>query len=263
MKDDIHQCVIIGSSRGLGAALVEEFLQSTSSHITGIARTSIELITNSEKWMATERYRHIQLDIGSPQCRDILHSLSQEFEHKSVCIIFNAAHIERDVNQNQSINYEAFDQVNRVGIQGLGNVLFAFESHLLTYGGILVGISSFWGSVPPLFLPWVAYPASKAYLNIAFRCLRVAWRKHAKVVFVNIGNIDEVGATSFPQWIIPTYSMAAKKILRDLVKRKNIPKVINYPLWHSIVYRYVLKFVPEIAYLLIFKLYIALKSFKI
>lgn len=260
MKKRVKTWIIIGSSRGLGAAFVEEFLQHRSHNVIGVARTPSENIPPYTQWKDTERYRHIQLDIASSSCRDVLKSFSQELSPEPIGVIFNAAHVERDLNPDQSINYTTFDQINRVGINGLGNILAAFETHFHTYGGILVGISSFWGSVPPLFLPWLAYPASKAYLNIAFRCLRTAWQKQVNIVLVNIGNIEEAEKTSFPPWIIPTYSMAARKIVHALVK-KNVPKTINYPLWHTIVYRYILRFVPEIAYSWISRIYFTLESF--
>jgi NAD(P)-dependent dehydrogenase (short-subunit alcohol dehydrogenase family) len=259
MKITVKNWIIIGSSRGLGAALVGELLQQTSSCIIGIARTKAEEITDYEKWVKTGRYQHIQMDIASSQCRDVLKSFSQELSPEPIGVIFNAAYVERDLNPDQSINYTTFDQINWVGINGLGHILAAFEAYFHTYGGILVGISSFWGSVPPLFLPWLAYPASKAYLNIVFRCLRVAWRKQVNVVLVNIGNIEEAGKTSLPTWIIPTYSKAAKKIVHALVKT-NTPKTINYPLWHAIVYHYILRFVPESFYSWIFQGYFKLES---
>ena len=260
MEKKIKYCVIVGSSRGLGAALVEEFIKQTSCQIIGIARTKLNKIDNHERWIASGRYRHVEMDIGEPQCRDILKSLSYELPHEPICVIFNCAHIEKDINKDDlSINYIAFDNINRVGINGLGNILFAFEDHLLKYGGILVGISSFWGGVPPLFLPWMAYPASKAYLNTAFRCLRVAWRKHVEVVLVNIGNIDN--KSSLPKWIVPTYTMAAQKIVKSILKQRT-HKIINYPFWHSIVYQYILKYVPEVVYCWIFELYFKLEALK-
>jgi len=261
MQKQIKHWMIIGSSRGLGAAFVEEFLNRTSGDILGVARTSPDQIKNHEKWTATGRYRYLQLDIALSQSRQVLQLILQEIAPEPVGVIFNAAHIEKDLNTDQSLNYDAYEQVNRVGITGLGNLLFAFEPHLLTYGGILVGISSLWGSVPPLFLPWMAYPASKAYLNMAFHCLRVAWRKRVDVVLVNIGNIGGGEKSSLPAWIVPTYAMAAQKIGRALL-RTHVPKAINYPVWHAVIYNYVLRFVPEFCYSWIFRLYFTLDAFQ-
>ncbi|MCK9614366.1 MAG: SDR family NAD(P)-dependent oxidoreductase [Candidatus Omnitrophica bacterium] len=245
--------IVIGSSRGLGSALVEELLRQEHCQVIGVARTTLKDIKGHEKWIASGRYRHVEADISSSRCHQILSSVARNLSPSPICIIFNSAHIEKDINpDNKSINYVAFERVNRVGIDGLGNILFIFQEHLLRYGGVFVGISSFWGTIPPLFLPWVAYPASKAYLNIALRCLRVWWRGRIKVLIVNIGNIGK--DTSLPKWIVPTYSMAARKIIYSLSIKK-IPRVINYPFWHAVVYLYILRFIPEIFYLWIFKLY--------
>jgi NAD(P)-dependent dehydrogenase (short-subunit alcohol dehydrogenase family) len=252
-------CIIVGSSRGLGAALVEEFLARSSIKIIGIARTKAEQIRNYDKWISSGRYRHIEMDIASPQCREVLRDISMILSPDPVCIIFNAAHVKKDLNKDQTINFDTFDNVNRVGIDGLGNILYAFEGHLLRHGGLLVGISSFWGSVPPLFLPWVAYPASKAYLNMTLRCLRVAWREHVKVVVVNIGNIETPEKSHMPKWFVPSYKMTAKKIVGSVLRRK-IPREINYPLWHTLFYKYIMRFVPEFLYSWIFNLYLKLES---
>jgi len=259
MNKEIKTCIIVGSSRGLGAALVNELLDKTSCQIIGIARTKLENIKNTEKLTISGRYQHIEIDIASPECRGILRDISKTLIQGPACVIFNAAHIEKDINRDQTVNYNAFDVINRVGIDGLGNVLYAFEEYLLKHGGIFIGISSFWGSVPPLFLPYLAYPASKAYLNMILRCLRIAWRKHVKVIAVNIGNIKEEGDVKLPKWVIPTYSMAARKILSSVLK-KSPSRVINYPFWHFVVYRCILRFVPEYVYSWIFNLYLKLES---
>jgi NAD(P)-dependent dehydrogenase (short-subunit alcohol dehydrogenase family) len=257
--NELRHCIIVGSSRGLGAALVEEFLTQSKLQLIGIARTRVEEVRNSSRWLESGRYRHIELDISSMESRDVLKSVAQELPPEPVCLIFNAAHIEKDINVDKTINFDAFERVNRVNIIGFGNVLSAFEDHMMRHGGVLVGISSFWGSVPPLYLPWMAYPATKAYLNMALRCLRVAWRDKVKVVLITIGNIKDSEDSALPGWIIPTYSAAAKKVVRSIL-RKNIPKEIHYPLWHSIVYRYLLRFMPETVYSWVFKLYFKIES---
>lgn len=259
MGDEIKTCIIVGSSRGLGAAIVEDLLERTPYQVIGLSRTEPGEIKNHEKWVASKRYRYVKMDIASPQCREGLKNIAAKLSPDPVCVIFNSAHIEKDIHNDRSINFEAFDAVNRVGIDGLGNILFAFEPHLLRYGGIFIGITSFWGSIPPLYLPYLAYPSSKAYLNMILRCLRVAWRKHAKVIAVNIGNIKKEGDVGLPKWFIPTYSMAARKIV-DSATRKSPPKTVNYPLWHSLIYRYFLRFVPEFVYSLVFNAYLRIES---
>jgi NAD(P)-dependent dehydrogenase (short-subunit alcohol dehydrogenase family) len=259
MKHAVTQWVITGVSRGLGSSLVDAFLHHTSCHIIGVARTAPERIPNYETWQATGRYRHIQLDIASPQCCKVLSTLVQQLPAEPLGVILNAAHVEQDIAENHSLKYDVFHQVNQVGITGMGYVMAAFESHLLAYGGMVAGISSLWGTVPPLFLPWLAYPASKAYLNMAFRCLRANWRNRVNVVVIHIGNIEDATRASLPNWLVPKYSMAAEKIMRKLIKPK-ARKNIHYPLWHAAVYGIILRFIPEKMYAWLFQIYFKLEA---
>ena len=253
-------CIIIGSSRGLGAAMVEEFLKDESCFIIGVARTSLEKIHDHEKWIASERYRHVELDITAPNCIESLKLICSEIPREPICIIFNAAIVKADFEEDSSINFGTFDEINRVGIDGLGNVLNAFEEQLLDYGGILVGISSFSALAPPVFEPRVAYPASKAYLDMTLRSLRPAWKKKVKIVTVHLGHIGGSGSTFFSSLMVPpTYSRAARKIVRKVMSRRT-PTEINYPLLYCIVYRYLFKFIPDVIYLLLFRLLLNLSN---
>lgn len=253
----IKQCVIIGSSTGLGASLVEEFLNQTTYQIIGVARTNFEKVAYYPKWSTSGRYHHIELDITSSVCSNHLKSLCAKF-HEPICVIFNAARVETDINKDGSINYDVFTSINRVGIDGLGNILAAFEEHFLTYGGILVGISSFSSFVPPFSEPRIAYPASKAYLDMAFRCLRALWDKKVKIITVHLGHIRNPEDKPFPRWMIPTYPMVAKKILRSILRRK-IAQEINYPILYCIVYKYILRFIPDSIYLALARYFLKLK----
>ncbi|MDP2923140.1 MAG: SDR family NAD(P)-dependent oxidoreductase [Candidatus Omnitrophota bacterium] len=245
---NIKHCIIIGSSSGLGAALVEEFLNQTSCRITGVARTNFEKIHRYREWSASGRYNHIELDITSPVCRIHLKSLCSEFSSEPICVIFNAARVATDVNKNGALNYDVFADINRVGIDGFGNILAAFEEHFLKYGGILVGISSFSSFMPPLLEQRVAYPSSKAYLDMAFRCLRVAWDKKVKIVIIHLGHISYSKDKTFPKWISPTYNLVAKKIVR-LIASGKAPQEINYPVLYCLIYKYIFRFIPDRVYL--------------
>jgi short-subunit dehydrogenase len=90
-SSEIKEWIIVGSSMGLGAALVDEFLKQTSYKIIGIARTKFEGIKNYKQWIASGRYRHIEMDVASPQCREVLKDISITLSPDPVCIIFNAA----------------------------------------------------------------------------------------------------------------------------------------------------------------------------
>jgi NAD(P)-dependent dehydrogenase (short-subunit alcohol dehydrogenase family) len=250
--------IIVGSSRGLGAALVNELLSQEASQVMGIARTKLENIPFAQKWLASGRYRHFEVDIGSEQASHALQALCTELPPLPVCVIFNAAYIQPDVNANQSLNYEVVKQINRVSVDGLVHVLEAFESHLLTYGGNMIGISSVWGTTPPVYLPWVAYPTSKAYLNMLFRCLKAAWRNKVRVVTVHLGVIGGAGTSMLSRLAVPTYQMAASKIVSVISASKRRTSC-TYPLWQAIVYR-MLKCIPDTLLLRLFSIYAQLRG---
>ena len=131
-----------------------------------------------------------------------------------------------------------------MNINGFGCIIKAFENHLLQNGGVLVGISSVWSMTPPLSLPWVSYPATKVYLDMAMRCLRIFWKDKVKVMTVHIGHVDNFGTSNLPRWLTPTYTIAAKKISKALSKNR-IPRDVYCPLLYRIFYNYFFRFVPD------------------
>jgi NAD(P)-dependent dehydrogenase (short-subunit alcohol dehydrogenase family) len=229
-----------------GAALVEELLQHTSSEVIGIARTGPESIESYKKWIETGRYQHVQLDISSLQCRESLKSVVQKCAPEPIGVIFSAAYMEPDVNPDRSINFQVFEQVNRVGIDGIGNTLFAFEQPLRQYGGIFVGISSFSAFAPPI-IPKLAYPSIKAYLDMMLRCLRTIWPDNVKFVTVHLGHIGD-WENVFSRWNVPTYAMTAAKIVRA-ISGANIPPEINYPLVYTVMFKYIFPLLPDSLYM--------------
>lgn len=253
----ISDFIVVGSSRGLGAALVEELLKVTSCSVYGISRTPFNETAYFYAWSATGRYRHIQADISSESSVSLMEDVLLKCG-KKICVIYNAAHIEKDYASGDRLDSVAFDRVNSVGIQGLRNVLAVFEGHLATNGGILVGVSSFWGRLTPVSLPYVAYPATKAYLDSVFESLRYLWPAAARVVTVTIGNIKE-DSGRLPSWFIPTYESAARSIVRKLISERD-KDMIEYPFWHAVVYKYILRMLPRGLRQLVFNLYLKLES---
>jgi hypothetical protein len=53
--------------------------------------------------------------------------------------------------------------------------------------------------------------------------------------------------------------MGARKIVSGLLGRRT-PRNIPYPLWHALVYRWFLRFLPDILYAGIFGLYLKIES---
>ena len=212
--------VVVGSSRGLGSALVEELLKLDRAQVIGISRTGTDKIANYPKWKATGRYEHIEMDVVAADCHLTLNAISSRLPQKPVCIIFNSALVKADINNLRHIDYDVFDSINRVQIDGFGQILRAFEKHLLTHGGMLVGISSFSALFPPVMEPRIAYPASKAYLDMSLRCLRFAWNEKVKVVTVHLGHMREEGREHFLQWLREVQRHPGRfwqKVIRDQV----------------------------------------------
>lgn len=242
---------IIGSSRGLGASLVEAFLEK-GLQVVGVARTPLAKFKRQEKWSATGKYKHVDLDITSEECSHKLASLCQGFPVGPICVIFNAAVVASDLAADLSIKYDVLNAVNRVQIEGFSNVLRGFESRFLTTGGILAGISSFSAYAPAVFEPRLAYPASKAYLDMMLRCVKHAWRKKVKVVTVHLGHLrDEEEMSFFSSLMATSYDRAAKRIVRALLA-KETPREINHPPLYCLFYKHLLKFVPDNIYANVF-----------
>jgi len=238
--------IVVGSSRGLGHALVEELLKNETHKVIGLARTKFENIKSHEKWLTTKRYLHVELDITQPRCRDRLNSICAELPGKLICLIINAGLQGADINNDNTINFKMFEEINRLGINGLYNIIVSFQQHLLTYGGILIGISSVSALIPPISEPRVAYPSSKAYLDMVLRCLRVLWSKKVKIVTIRLGHMrDSKNSNFLPS--VPTYSKVASEIIRNIGKKK-IPNEINYPFKYALMYKYIFTFFPDRIY---------------
>lgn len=239
MNGGIRHFIVAGSSRGLGAALVDELLKDESRSVVGVSRTPLSGIDRAAGWSATGRYRHIEADLAHKASSEAIASACSDAKQRPVCVIFNAACIKNDVMKDGSINFDDLMEANSVGVDGLVHVLKGCSGRLLANGGVFVGISSFSSLVPPVYEPRVAYPASKAYLDMALRCLRQAWKGRAGVMIVHLGHLGyerQAGAVS--------YAGAARKIIGVLQKRR-VPRELNYPLGYGLVYKYVLMWVPD------------------
>ena len=103
----MKQYIVIGSSKGLGAALVENLLLKNY-EVIGLARTPFTEIKNYGSWSRTGRYKHIQLDLTSPECSQTLREIISGLPKKPIGLIFNAALVMSDVNPDSSIKFKVF-----------------------------------------------------------------------------------------------------------------------------------------------------------
>ena len=180
-----------------------------------------------------------------------LADLCQKLSPEPVCVIFNAALVESDVKQDSKIDFEAHHAVNCVQIEGFANTLKIFQDHLLKHGGILVGISSFSAITPPISEPRLAYPASKAYLDMALRSLRIIWKGRVKALTIHLGHLGESHTSFFSRWLVASYPETARKIVHTIIS-DSVPDEINYPFLYCLTYKYILRFIPDFLYQALF-----------
>lgn len=231
--------VIVGASRGLGASLVSKCLEN-GLEVVGIGRTNEDDIKNIVVWNKTGRFRYVQADIGNPECVNVLRAIAEGCGGRPICIIFNAAVIDSDVGLEGSLKFDVLKRVNYTGVDGFCHVLEAFGEYLVSHGGMLVGISSFSAWVPPTRGNKVAYPASKAYLDMALRSLRLLWNKRVHVMTVHLGHLGYNGSGS---WFITKYDEVAERVVKATLHRCP-PENIYVPTLYSIVYR-ILRLMPN------------------
>ncbi len=239
MSSACEYVVVVGSSRGLGAALVEEYLRHEHLQIIGIARSALTEIEAGQRWLDTGRYLHLQLDITAIDAHKKVQAVTDEIQPTRICVVFNAAVTETDINVDRQIDYDVLARTNQVGITGLANIIRGVEQHIVSHGGLFVGISSFSAISPGVSNPKIAYPACKAYLDMVLRCLRLHWGERAKVVVVHLGHLGDI-----KRRFIPTYKETAAIIVRQTLLSPP-PREINIPIYYHIFYNYIFPLLPE------------------
>jgi len=262
IKDEDHQVelfIVIGSSRGLGAALVDRLLDKNFK-VIGMSRTPPSKIPNYDQWIQTGNFEYYELDIASPDSSHTLEKICNKLPSLPIGIIYNAAVMKTEINKEEPLDLDVFFEVNRVQIDGFGRVLWAFEKHLLKHGGLFAAISSFSAYAPAILDPRIAYPASKAYLDMAMRCLNAHWKGQVRGTTIHLGHLGEK-EKSFLVLIKASYQNVAQEIIKKLT-RSNPPVEINYPFIYCLAYKYFLRFVPHSAYVFIFNMFSRLLDFK-
>ncbi len=204
--------IVIGASRGLGASLVANYLKE-GARVIGVSRTGEDGIENIADWKKTGRFSYVQVDIAEPTSVDIMKSIAETCGKSPICVIFNAAVIGSDVGKDGRINFDVFRKVNFTGVNALGHILEVFGDYLTSHGGMLVGISSISAWLPPAGGNKIAYPATKAYLDMLLRALRLLWwNKQVHIMTVHLGHIGENR-----HWFVPDYDSAAHRIVKATI----------------------------------------------
>lgn len=240
-------CVVVGSSRGLGAALVEALLRAGAPAVLGVARTPLPAMATRDAWAASDRYRHLDLDVTTEGAVGRMAEAVAALPPGRLQVIYNAAAVRSDLPPGGGIDWAVVDEVNRVGVVGFLNAVRAIEPHLLRRSGVLAGISSYAALAPPVREPRLAYPASKAYLEMALRVLRQRWRGHARVVTVRLGHLGTARPRSWRRLVQPSYEMAAERVTTALGTARG-PDVIGYPWPYSLLYGGLVPLLPDRLY---------------
>jgi len=229
--------IIVGASRGLGASLVGRCLEE-GLEVIGIGRTDENSVVSIADWRKTGRFKYVQADIAEPSSVSIMKSIVGADKENPTCVIFNAAVIESDVDDNGNLMFDIFKRVNRTGIDGFMHVLEAFGNYLTSQKGMLVGISSISAWVPPIGGNKIAYPASKAYLDMALSSLRLLWGRRVHIMTVHLGHVGGKGS-----WFVPKYDAVAEKIV-DSTLCKRPPESICMSNFYCFTYRF-LRILPD------------------
>ena len=244
MSRKIKKFVVIGSSRGLGEAIVEEILESPDTYVFGVARTPLRDLPSCLRWSESNRYYHFELDIGNDAVQERLAEVCERLPNEAVCVILNAAYVESEVDQRGVLDYSIVREINQVGIDGVIKVVECFEEHLKRHNGVMVGVSSFSVYTPIAIEPMLAYAASKSYLDSFLRGLGRIWRGKASVLLVHLGRMGGKNRRRFPNFLVPTYQNVARMIIAQSNRTQGY-REINYPIIYSVIYRYGLKMIPN------------------
>src|SRR5712691_10268355 len=128
-------CLIVGSSRGLGAALVEALLSAGAARVLGVARSPRSALVH-HPWAASDRYQHLELDVTTEAAPGRMEEAVAALPPGRLVVVYNAAAVKSDLLP-AGIDWAVFEEVNRVGVAGFANTLRATERHLLRRSGIL------------------------------------------------------------------------------------------------------------------------------
>lgn len=228
---------ITGVSRGLGKALMNEFMERGHS-VWGVTRGKIEVCK-------ADNFIYSKCDISNPE---EVRKVSQEMIQKGFIpdiIVLNAGYAVDDVNY--SIEYEKLKENFNINLFGSLNWVNEFLPIYLKAGkGTFAAISSL-SIYRENHQNRIGYSASKLALNKIFENLRMQYY-YSGVKFIIFCAGRMAAGKSF---IGITYSDAAKLIVDNLTSGKNNNRTIDFPLIQSYLTR-LTRLIPEI----VFKKYI-------
>ena len=245
-------CIVIGSSRGLGAEMVKAFSDEGVSHIIGVARSKEQDCLAKDILSGCKNYTHIVADITLRTSVDIMRSAIPSGATDEIFVVFNAAYLAQDVRDDNTIDFPMMHEINKVGVDGLTNVLEAYETHWLKYGGVLTAVSSINALMPPVVEPRAAYAPTKAYLHMMLRALSAMWPKTIITRCIHLGQIE--GSPGKGLLKKPSYATAAKFIVSDTLNSRRSGERI-FPWVYRFVYPILSSFMSDRCYIALLKFF--------
>lgn len=143
MAESKRTVVITGVTRGLGRALVSEFIEHHNCCVWGCGRNRDQITELNREFAGKGRFR--PLDVTSSEEVD---SWAAEFftDHKYPDLLINNAGL---INRNAplwEVPEEEFRQVIEVNLLGIANMVRAFVPSMVRTGkGVVANLSSTWG----------------------------------------------------------------------------------------------------------------------
>lgn len=146
--------VLTGATRGLGRALVSQFV-GTGHVVIGCGRSAREIAELTKSYPGPNRFQ--QVDVTDRHAVDAWAVATLESSGPPDLLINNAA-VMNEVAKLWEIPADSFDRTIDVNIKGVANVLRAFLPPMVRRGsGVIVNLSSGWGrTTAPEVAPYCA-----------------------------------------------------------------------------------------------------------
>jgi len=238
---------VTGASSGIGRELIKQLIKN--GHVVwGVARRENLMIELKQELKADALFFYTACDVS---VAGELQKITQAMEQKKFSpdvFVLAAGVFANDITPE--LDYEIFKKMMDANLYSALNFVEIFTPALLKKNaGQFIALSSTAALKPSL--RGVGYPAGKAALGIAFRCLDLAYRKR-NVIFSTI----YLGTVATGMWNAKkSFAVADKdhvaKAIRHVIKTKK--SVYYIPFWSTLISR--MSFLPDRWYIMLTELF--------
>lgn len=224
---------ISGVSSGLGLQLCKESLQHGNA-VWGIGRRKFNL--DHLKGDVGKNFNYLQCDVTNKQQVKGVFEKMRESAFIPDVVILNAALMNKDISNNE-FDHLKFKEVFNVNLYGAINIIDETLPIFQNAGkGIFIGISSL-AALRGIVDQKIAYPGSKAALNMVFEAFRLQMdTSNIRFIIINLGPMNSEGG-----FLKASYEQAGKKVISLIHKKKNIN---YYPILPFLAIS-LLRFIPD------------------